>query len=171
MNLAVDSGSASLLPGRWPLKPSFIVTDEAVSALDLSVRAQILKLMKELQREFHLTYLFITHDLAVVRSICSRVAVMYLGKLVEVASSAKLFDMQLHPYTQALISATLLPNHKTTRALERIVLEGDIPSPVSPPSGCQFHTRCRNRFEGCDRHEPQLVEVKSGHQVACHLYH
>jgi len=153
------------------LKPSFIVADEAVSALDLSVRAQILKLMKELQREFHLTYLFISHDLAAVGSLCSRVAVMYLGKLVEVAPSAQLFEIQLHPYTQALISATLLPNPRATRARERIVLEGDIPSPVSPPSGCQFHTRCRNRFEACDRHEPQLVEVKSGHQVACHLYH
>jgi len=147
------------------------VADEAVSALDLSVRAQILKLMKELQREFHLTYLFITHDPAVVRSLCSRVAVMYLCKLLEVAPSAQLFERQLHPYTQALISATPLPNPGATRARAIIVLEGDIPSPVSPPAGCQFHTRCRNRFEGCDRHEPQLVKVKSGHQVACHLYH
>jgi len=152
------------------LKPSFVVVDEAVSNLDLSVRAQILKLLKELQREFQLTYLFITHDLAVVRSLCSRVAVMYLGKLVEVAPVAALFGKQLHPYTQALISATPLPDPRATRARERIALEGDIPSPTSPPSGCQYHTRCHKRFEPCVRIEPILVEVQNGHRVACHLY-
>ena len=152
------------------LKPSFVVVDEAVSNLDLSVRAQILKLLKELQREFQLTFLFVTHDLAVVRSLCSRVAVMYLGKLVEVAPVAALFGKQLHPYTQALISATPLPDPRATRARERIALEGDIPSPTSPPSGCQYHTRCHKRFEPCERIEPILVEVQNGHRVACHLY-
>jgi len=150
------------------LKPSFVVADEAVSSLDLSVRTQILKLLKELQREFQLTYLFISHDLAVVRSICSRVAVMYLCKPVEVAPVAALFDKQLHPYTQALISAAPLPDPRATRARERIVLETNIPSPVSPLAGCQFRTH--KRFEPCERIEPQLAKVQNGHRVACHLY-
>jgi len=152
------------------LKPKFVVADEAVSSLDLSVRTQILKLLKELQREFQLTYLFITHDLAVVRSICSRVAVMYLGKLVEVAPVAALFDKQLHPYTQALISAAPLPDPRATRARKRVVLQTDIPSPVSPLAGCQFRTRCHRRFALCERIEPQLAKVQNGHRVACHLY-
>jgi oligopeptide transport system ATP-binding protein len=152
------------------LKPRFVVADEPVSALDLSVRAQILKLMQTLQRDFQLTYLFITHDLAVVRNVCSRVAVMYLGRLVEVAPTPELFTHRMHPYTQALCSATPLPNPRLTRTRERIVLAGDIPSPVSPPPGCRFHTRCPQRIERCDRDEPPLVERGAGHAVACHLY-
>ena len=152
------------------LKPSFVVADEPVSALDLSVRAQILKLMQNLQCDFKLTYLFITHDLAVVRSVCSRVAVMYLGKLVEMAPTAELFAQRMHPYTQALCSATPLPNPRLTRARERIILAGDIPSQVSPPSGCRFHTRCSRRIDRCDREDPSLVEQRVGHAVACHLY-
>ena len=152
------------------LKPSFVVADEPVSALDLSVRAQILKLMKTLQRDFNLTYLFITHDLAVVRSVCSRVAVMYLGKLVEVAPTAALFAKRMHPYTEALFSATPLPNPRATRARERIVLSGDIPSPLSPPSGCRFHTRCPRKMDRCEREEPPILSLGDEHTVACHLY-
>jgi oligopeptide/dipeptide ABC transporter ATP-binding protein len=152
------------------LKPRFVVADEPVSALDLSVRAQILKLMKTLQRDFNLTYLFITHDLAVVRSVCSRVAVMYLGKLVEVGATAELFANRMHPYTEALFSATPLPNPRATRARERVVLSGDIPSPVSPPSGCRFHTRCPRKMDRCEKEEPPLLELREGHAVACHLY-
>jgi len=152
------------------LKPSFVVADEAVSGLDLSVRAQILKLLQDLQQEFHLTYLFLTHDLGVVRNICSRVAVMYLGKLVEVAPVTALFDKKLHPYTRALISATPPPDPRAARTREKIVLEGELPSPTSLPCGCLFHTRCNQRFEPCDRIEPRLVQYRNGHRVACHLY-
>jgi oligopeptide transport system ATP-binding protein len=152
------------------LKPSFVVADEPVSALDLSVRAQILKLMKTLQWDFNLTYLFITHDLAVVRSVCSRVAVMYLGKIVEVAPTAELFRNRMHPYTQALCSATPLPDPRATRARQRIILSGDIPSPVSPPSGCRFHTRCPRKMNRCEREEPPMLELGERHTVACHLY-
>ena len=152
------------------LKPSFVVADEPVSALDLSVRAQILRLMQTLQREFQLTYLFITHDLAVVRTVCSRVAVMYLGKLVEVAPTAELFTHRLHPYTEALCSATPLPNPRLTRARERIVLSGDLPSPVSPPAGCRFHSRCPRRMDRCAKEEPPLLAMGNNHSVACHLY-
>ncbi|MBW1700206.1 MAG: ATP-binding cassette domain-containing protein [Deltaproteobacteria bacterium] len=151
------------------VNPKFVVADEAVSALDISVQAQILKLFKKLQEELHLTCLFITHDLAVVRSVCSQVGVMYLGRLVEIAAVDELFEKQCHPYTRALCSATPLPNPSATRSRKQIILEGDIPSPIHPPTGCRFHTRCPKRFDPCDQKEPELMTLEGDHQVACHL--
>lgn len=151
------------------VRPKFIVADEPVSALDMSVRAQVLNLMKNLQKEFKLTYLFITHDLAVVRSLCSRVAVMYLGKIVELAETARLFEDTRHPYTKALLSATPIPDPQVTRSRAEIVLEGDVPSAITPPLGCRFHTRCPKRIDICSQREPELVDVNNGHLVACHL--
>ncbi|MGG1658152.1 ABC transporter ATP-binding protein [Brevibacillus sp. NRS-1366] len=151
------------------LRPKLIIADEPVSALDVSIQAQILNLMQDLQKEFKLTYLFISHDLSVVRHISDRVAVMYLGKVVEVADKQSLYENPTHPYTQALLSAVPVPNpHLTT---QRIILEGDLPSPANPPSGCTFHPRCRYCMDICKTVAPPTKEVTNGHFVSCHLDH
>ncbi|MDE4086152.1 ABC transporter ATP-binding protein [Planococcus maritimus] len=150
------------------LHPKLIVADEPVSALDVSVQSQVLNLLKELQIEFDLTYLFIAHDLSVVKHMSDRIGVMYLGNLVELASNKDLYKEPLHPYTQALISA--IPEPNPAKRKERIVLRGDVPSPQNPPTGCPFHTRCPVAMEICSQEKPALAEVRPGHQVACHLY-
>ena len=151
------------------LQPKLVVLDEPVSALDVSIRAQILKLLLDLQDQFNLTYLFISHDLSVVKRFCRRIAVLYLGKLVELCDSEGLYQDPLHPYTQALISAIPSLDPKD-RSFERLRgLEGDVPSAVNPPSGCRFHTRCPHRMPKCSEREPPLVDVGAGHKVACFL--
>jgi oligopeptide/dipeptide ABC transporter ATP-binding protein len=151
------------------LRPNFIVCDEVVSALDVSIQAQIVSLLMKLQENMHLTYVFIGHDLSVVRYISDNVAVMYLGKIVELTSSDELYDHPLHPYTQALISAAPIPNPIVDRARERILLEGEIPSPINPPKGCNFCTRCKYATKRCHEEEPEMIDVGNNHQVACHL--
>lgn len=148
--------------------PDFVVLDEPTSALDVSVQAQILKLLQALQDELDLTYLFISHDISVIRYMSDTVAVMYVGKLVERASKKQLFDNPLHPYTQALLSVVPIPDPKQ-KMRERKILSGDVPSPKNPPPGCRFHPRCDRALPECKVHEPPLIEVEDGHYVACHL--
>jgi peptide/nickel transport system ATP-binding protein/oligopeptide transport system ATP-binding protein len=150
------------------LDPDLIVCDEPVSALDVSVQAQILRLLKNLQKQFGLTYVFISHDLSVVSHIADRVAVMYLGRIMELAPSQELFAAPRHPYTEALLSAVLTPD--PTHRPERIPLTGDLPSPINPPTGCPFHPRCPKAFDKCPNARPELSEVAPGVQVACWLY-
>ena len=149
-------------------EPDFIVADEPVSALDVSIQAQIINLMQDLQEELGLSYIFIAHDLSVVRAVSDRIAVMYLGKIVELAENLEFYENPLHPYTQSLISA--VPVIDPSKRKERIVLQGDVPSPINPPPGCRFHTRCPFRFEPCDKVEPRMLQTDNGHRVACHLY-
>ena len=148
--------------------PEFIVCDEPISALDVSIQAQIVNMFEDLQQKMGLTYLFIAHDLAIVKHISNRIGVMYLGKLVELADSGTLYANPLHPYTQSLLSAIPIPDPKLSKAKKRIVLEGDVPSPLNPPSGCRFRTRCPYATERCAAEVPEFREFETGHFAACH---
>ncbi|MFB5193629.1 ABC transporter ATP-binding protein [Neobacillus sp. KR4-4] len=150
------------------LKPKVIIADEPVSALDVSIQSQVLNLLKDLKKEFNLTLIFISHDLSVVRHLCDRIAVMYLGRVVEIADKKQLFTNPSHPYTSALLSAVPIANPKAKR--ERVILKGDLPSPANPPSGCTFHPRCPVAKESCKTKIPILQDIDSGHHVSCHLY-
>ena len=150
------------------LNPQLIIGDEPVSALDVSIQAQIMNLLIDLQEEFRLSYIIIAHDLAVVEYICDRIAVMYLGKIVETAFYRDLYISPQHPYTQALLSSVPVPDPRAVK--DRAILKGDVPSPINPPSGCYFHPRCAHRMEGCDQGEPALKDIGGEHYVACYLY-
>lgn len=150
------------------LNPDVIICDEPVSALDVSVQAQVINLLKDLQKQFSLTYIFISHDLNVVRYMCDRIAVMYLGKIVEMGTYEEIYQNPLHPYTKALLSA--VPKENPFEEKERILLKGDVPSPVNPPSGCHFHQRCPNALDRCKSDVPELKSYETNQQVACHLY-
>jgi oligopeptide/dipeptide ABC transporter ATP-binding protein len=149
------------------LNPKLIIGDEPVSALDVSIQAQVINLLEDIQKEFKLSYIIIAHDLAVVEHVCDRIAVMYLGRIVELAQDRELFTSPIHPYTVALLSAIPVPDPNISK--KRIILEGDVPSPMRPPSGCHFHTRCPRKKEVCETTAPKLTEIKEGHFVACHL--
>ncbi len=151
------------------VEPEFIVCDEPISALDVSIQSQVVNMLEDLQAEKHLTYLFIAHDISVVRHISNRIGVMYLGQMVELGESYELCSHPIHPYTQTLLSAVPLPDPVKSRARQRILLEGDIPSPLDPPSGCRFHTRCPYATERCSAEQPRLKEYGPGHYAACHL--
>jgi len=153
------------------LKPEFIVCDEAVSALDVSIQAQVVNLLEDLRERFGLTYLFIAHDLSVVRHLCQRVAVMYLGRIVELADNDELFDHALHPYTQALLAAVPVPDPSVEASRAFLPARGEVPSPINPPSGCVFHPRCPIAVERCKQTRPEVREVRRGHWVACHEVH
>jgi len=152
------------------VNPEFIVCDEPISALDVSIQAQIINMLEDLQGEFGLTYLFIAHDLSVVRHISDRIAVMYLGKLAELADRDELYEHPMHPYTQALLSAVPIPDPVIEEKRQRIILEGDVPSPANPPKGCNFSTRCPRVMDICYDVDPEFRDLGSGHWVACHLY-
>jgi len=151
-------------------RPKFIVLDEPTSALDVSVQAQILELLKDLQRKFSLTYMFISHDISVVKYMSNRMAVMYLGKIVELGPSDPLFENPLHPYTKFLLAAVPIPDPKIARSREKILIKGEPPSPINPPPGCRFHPRCPFAMDKCRREEPPLIEVERDRFVACWLY-
>jgi oligopeptide/dipeptide ABC transporter ATP-binding protein len=149
------------------LNPKLIIGDEPVSALDVSIQAQVINLLEDIQKEFKLSYIIIAHDLAVVEHVCDRIAVMYLGRIVELAKDKELYTSPVHPYTVALLSAIPVPDPNITK--KRIILEGDVPSPMHPPPGCHFHTRCPRKKEVCETTVPKLTEIGEGHFVACHL--
>jgi oligopeptide transport system ATP-binding protein len=150
------------------LQPKLIIADEPVSALDVSIQAQIINLLEDLQEEFKLTYVFVAHDLSVVRHVADRIAVMYVGKIVEIGPADEVYNHPIHPYTVSLLSAVPIPDPRANAAREQIILEGDVPSPANPPSACRFHTRCPKATEICSEHEPQLVNYGAGHWAACH---
>jgi len=152
------------------VEPEFIIADEPIAALDVSIQAQIVNLMQDLQLEKNLTYLFIAHDLSMVKYISDRIMVMYLGSMIELADSETLYDNPLHPYTQALLSAIPIPDPRMERTRERIILKGDVPSPINPPSGCRFRTRCPKAMQVCSEVVPRWQEVSENHFVSCHLY-
>jgi len=151
------------------LQPDFIVCDEPVSALDVSIQAQVVNLLDDLQMQFELTYLFIAHDLSMVRHISNRIAIMYLGKIVELAGRKEIYDKPQHPYTQALLSAVPIPDPRAESKRQGIILEGDVPSPVNPPEGCNFNTRCPKVMDVCYQQEPEFIEIAAGHYCACYL--
>ena len=152
------------------VQPDFIVCDEPISALDVSIQAQVINMLEELQEEFGLTYLFIAHDLSMVKHISTHIGVMYLGQMVEKGPADDVYSNPKHPYTKALLSAVPIPDPKVAKANKRIVLEGDIPSPIDPPAGCRFKGRCKQAMKVCGEINPELKEVEPGHFVACHLY-
>ena len=151
------------------VNPKFIICDEPISALDVSIQAQVVNMLEDLQKELGLTYLFIAHDLSMVKHISDRIGVMYLGKMVEVAESDELYEKPAHPYTQALLSSIPIPDPELNAQMEREILEGDVPSPLNPPSGCRFRTRCKYSKDICSQEEPLLQEVAPGHMAACHF--